>query len=83
MTLFLKLGAKRFTASIARSAAASRSSSHERPSGSRGAKYWQNIEATCCPAGARLSSSVLGISTSTTGARDMPAARASVWARSM
>ncbi len=64
----MKLGATASTVSTMRSAAASRSSSQLRPSGKTGANCWQNRLATWAPAGARLSSTVEGISISTIGA---------------
>src|SRR6478609_6274281 len=44
---------------------------------------WQNRLATCRPGGASESSTVLGMSISMTGSRDMPVRRASACARSM
>ena len=76
-TAALKLGAQALTVSMIRSAAASRTSSQERPSGRSGANCWQNRLATCWPGGARLSSRVEGISISTIGFRDQPKVLAS------
>ena len=56
----LKFGACAFTVSIIRSATASRCASQLSPFGSCGATCWQKRLATCCPRGARLSSSVRG-----------------------
>ena len=46
--------------------------------GSSGANWWQNRLATCAPGGARLSSTVDGISISTIGFFDQPKAFASI-----
>src|SRR4026209_1758161 len=63
------------------SAAGSRMASQSRPFGRSYAKCWQNRLATCFPGGARVESSVEGISISTTGARGQPSVRAAVGAR--
>ena len=52
------------------------------PFGSCGATCWQNRLATCCPRGARLSSSVEGISISTIGCF-RPALRARIEVRAL
>ena len=79
----LKLGAQSLTVSMIRSAASSRVSSHERPSGSRGVGYGEFPPKIKWPGGAKVSSRVEGISISMIGFRDQPKTFASRQAASM